>query len=219
MFSTARSIVVVTAVVTLLLTGCSRDVTGTAVSAGSGSGSLSGGDGQCTTVDAPLADIPSIRSSEPRLRIPVPQGWKRNTLMDSPLIRYAIVAEDLATGRFAPNAVVTLESVPGTRDTEEVFDENRSNLVAMMGAVDLSTQTNTTCGLPSETTDYTAPPMGPAPRRPIIMHAVVFESNTVSGGATYLATLTIQTADGSNPTYQRDAREIVEGFQMLPPRG
>ncbi|MGD9618860.1 MAG: LpqN/LpqT family lipoprotein [Mycolicibacterium sp.] len=196
----------------LLLTGCSRDVTGTAVSAGQGPGTP--GEGQCATVDAPLADIPSVRNNEPRLRIPVPSGWKRNTLMDSPIIRYAIIAEDLTTGGFTPNAVVTLESVPGARDADEVFDENRSNLVAMMGAFDLSTETNTTCGLPSETTDYTAPPMGPAPRRPIIMHAVVSDA----GGTTYLATLTIQTADGSNPTYQRDARQIVEGFQMLPPR-
>ena len=83
-----------------------------------------------------------------------------------------------------------------------------------MGAFDLTTEINTTCGLPSETTDYIAPPMGPAPQRPIIMHAVA----AASGGATYLATLTIQTAEGDNPTYQRDSRQIIDGFQMLLPR-
>lgn len=195
----------------LLLTGCSRSITGTAVSA---VGSGSGGDGQCTMVEAPLADIPSVSAAEPRLRIPVPQGWERNSLMDSRIIRYAIVAQQLATGGFAPNAVVTLESVPGDQDPDDVFDENRSNLVKMMGAFDLVTKVNTTCGLPSETTDYIAPPMGPAPRRPITMHAVVSKT----GRATYLATLTIQTADGDDPTYQRDAQEIIDGFQMLPPR-
>jgi hypothetical protein len=36
--------------------------------------------------------------------------------------------------------------------------------------------------------------------------------------ATYGATVTIQTADPRNPTYQRDADTILTGFQLLPPR-
>lgn len=198
--------------VTLLLAGCSRDIPGTAVTA-AGPGPASSGDGQCATVTAPLADIPAVGTGEPQLRIPVPSGWQRNSLMDSRIIRFAIVAQGLASGGFAPNAVVTLESVPGSQDAEDVFEQNRTNLVKMMGAFDLTTESNSTCGYPSETTDYTAPAMGPAPERPIVMHAVVAET----GRTTYLATLTIQAADDDNPTYQRDAREIVEGFQMLPP--
>ena len=70
--------VIIIVVVVLLLTGCSREVTGTAVTAlGSGSASPSSGDGRCATVTAPLADIPSAGEAEPRLRIPVPRGWKR----------------------------------------------------------------------------------------------------------------------------------------------
>ncbi len=210
-----RSILIVITAMTVLLTGCSRNVTGTAVSTlGAGPGSSST-DGQCATVEAPLNDIPSMSAAEPRLRIPVPPGWRRNAMMDSRIIRYAIVAPGMTAEGFAPNAVVTLESVRGNQDADEVFKENRSNLITMMGASELSAEANTTCGLPSETTDYTAPPMGPAPERPIIMHAVVSDT----GRTTYLATLTIQTADGENPTYQRDAREIIDGFQMLPPRG
>lgn len=210
---TRKPLLVILAV-TLLLTGCSRDIPGTAVmAAGPGPESASGGDGQCATVDAPLADIPAVGTGEPRLRIPVPSGWQRNSLMDSRIIRFAIVAQGLAANGFAPNAVVTLESVPGSQAAEDVFEQNRANLVRMMGAFDLTTESNSTCGYPSETTDYTAPAMGPAPERPIVMHAVVAET----GRTTYLATLTIQTADDQNPTYQRDAREIVEGFQMLPP--
>jgi len=34
---------------------------------------------------------------------------------------------------------------------------------------------------------------------------------------TYAATVTIQTGDGDNPTYQRDAEAILTGFQFLPP--
>lgn len=208
----------------LVLTGCSQDVTGTAVmgseggavssAPGTSSPSTSGGDdSQCTTVAAPLEDIPGKGDSEPALRIPVPAGWERNTMMDSEIIRYSIVATDLISNNFAPNAVVTLESVRGSQAPEEVFEQNRDNLVSGLGAFDLQTESNTTCGLPSETTSYMAPPMGPAPERPIIMHAVVAEDDT----STYLATLTIQTADPDNPDYVSASQEIVDGFQMLLP--
>ena len=211
--SSGAKVLAGTVAAALLLAGCSHQVAGTAMTASSAPGAPSSGDGQCATVSSPLADIPPVDDGEPLLRIPVPSGWTRNDMMDSRIIRYAIVAQDLAVGGFAANAVVTLESVPGSRPSRAVFDENRSNLVGMLGAADLATETNSTCGFASETTDYIAPAMGPAPKRPVIMHAVV----AVSEGTTYLATLTIQTADGDDPTYQRDAEEIVAGFQMLLP--
>ncbi|KMO79249.1 hypothetical protein BST22_12515 [Mycolicibacterium chubuense] len=197
----------------LLLTGCARDITGTAVTAAAGAGAAATGEGQCATVTAPLTDVPPKNPREPQLRVPVPLGWERNTVMDNQIIRFAIVAQDLISDQFAPNAVVTLESVPGTQDPEKVFAQNRNNLTAMMGAYDLRTESNTTCGFPSETTRYTAPPMGPAPLRPVIMHAVVAQSQT----STYLATLTVQTTDAGNPTYMRDSSEIVDGFQLVLP--
>lgn len=212
MSTTIRALAIIASAATLLATGCAREITGTPVlGAGQDAGGPGGLSAQCTTVDAPLADIPAVNPREPQLRIPVPAGWKRNSMMDSQVIRYAIVAEQLIADGFAPNAVVTLERARGVAEPAEVFDENRANLVRMMIATDLQTEDNTTCGFPSETTTYTAPPMGPAPRRPIIMHAVVAQDTN----ATYLATVTIQTSDGANPTYQRDAQQIVDGFQML----
>lgn len=212
MSTTFRALAALACAATLLVTGCAREITGTPVlAAGQTPGSPS--DVDCATVDAQLADIPAVSPREPLLRIPIPSGWKRNSMMDSQVIRYAIVAEALIANGFAPNAVVTLERARGVADAGEVFEQNRANLVRMMNATDLQTEDNTTCGFPSETTTYTAPPMGPAPRRPIIMHAVVAQQ----GNATYLATVTIQTSDGANPTYQRDAAEIVDGFQLLLP--
>lgn len=204
------------AVTTLALTGCAEQITGTAVTAvgdAPAAATSGGGEGLCTAVDAPLEDIPSDNAREPRLRIPVPDGWERNTMMDSQIIRYTIVSTDLVADRFATNAVVTLESTRGNPSPDEIFEQNRGNLKTLMGAFDLETQDNTTCGFPSETTHYTAPPLGPAPERPIIMHAVAAEA----GGATYLATLTIQTTDPINPKYVKDSQEIVDGFQMLLP--
>ncbi|MDG4663443.1 LpqN/LpqT family lipoprotein [Mycobacterium sp. 236(2023)] len=209
-----RALFAVTAASALLLTGCTQDITGTAVTAAGGAPDPSGGsEDQCATVAAPLDDIPNEDDSEPLLRIPVPDGWERNSMMDSPVIRYTIVSTDLISNDFAPNAVVTLESVRGSQASDEVFEQNRANLESGLGAFDLQTESNTTCGLPSETTVYMAPPMGPAPERPIIMHAVVAED----GGSTFLATLTIQTTDPDDPRYVADSQEIVDGFQMLLP--
>lgn len=203
---TYRAVLAAGAVTVLLLSGCTRDVAGTAVTA-------SGGADACTTVDAPLADIPATNDREPRLRIPIPAGWERNSMMDSRVIRYAIVAEKFRTRGFATNAVVTLESARGTNETPtEIFDQNRDNLVEIMGASDLSVEANTTCGFPSETTRYTAPAMGLAPKRPVIMHAVVAE-----GDLTWLATLTIQTTEPDDPQFRRDAQQIVDGFQLVLP--
>lgn len=205
----------VAAIAAMALAGCSQTITGTAVTAASSAPvATSGGDeSQCTTVDAPLADIPGEVDREPQLRIPIPAGWERNTMMDSQVIRYALVAMDLMADGFATNAVVTLESARGNQTPDDVFDQNRGNLETMMGAYDLQVEANSTCGFPSETTHYMAPPMGPAPERPIVMHAVVARS----AGTTYLATLTIQTTEPDNPTYLRDSQEIIDGFQMLLP--
>lgn len=211
----AKSCLALALTTTLLVSGCAQNVTGTAVtSAGNAPQSASGGDAaECTAVDAPLEDIPGEDDREPQLRIPVPAGWERNTMMDSQIIRFAIVALDLVADEFATNAVVTLEAAPGNQTPDDVFEQNRGNLETMMGAFDLEVESNTTCGLPSETTHYVAPPMGPAPERPILMHAVVANN----AGTTYLATLTIQTTDPDNPTYISDSQEIIDGFQMLLP--
>ena len=196
--------------VALLSTGCAHDVTGSPVAA-DGQSATGVDENECTVVDAPLDAIPTRSATEPVLRIPVPDGWERNRMMDSPVIRYTIVSTDLVNDGFSTNAVVTLESMRGSQPPDEVFASNRDNLVSGLGAYGLEVENNSTCGLPSETTFYMAPAMGAAPERPVIMHAVVAET----AGATYLATVTIQTTDAENPQFIEDSLEIVDGFQMV----
>lgn len=209
-----RPQLLIVAAAAVLLTACTQDVTGTAVrAAGAGPDATGGDQTECVSVSAPLDDIPTEDDTEPLLRIPVPDGWERNTMMDNDVIRYSIVSSDLVADGFATNAVVTLESVRGSQDPAEVFDQNRANLETGLGAFDLETVDTTTCGLPAETTYYIAPRMGSAPERPVVMHAVVAED----GGYTFLATLTIQTTEPDNPQYIDDTQEIVDGFQMVLP--
>ena len=37
------------------------------------------------------------------------------------------------------------------------------------------------------------------------------------GGTTYVATVTVQSTDPTNPGYARDSDAILTGFQILPP--
>ena len=69
------------------------------------------------------------------------------------------------------------------------------------------------CELPAETIDYITPQLGVLPPHPAkVVTAVLNTEND-----TYAMTLTVQSADGDDPTYQRDAETILTGFQMRPP--
>ncbi|WP_421842418.1 LpqN/LpqT family lipoprotein [Mycobacterium sp.] len=193
-----------------LLTGCNTVVAGTAVRAPMTSDPTSG---HCQEVPAPLMSIEQQRTSEPKLRIPQPPGWQRLRLLDSQLLRYSSRNDDLAARGFAPTAVVTLESTPGTTtDPQQLFDREKAGL-SRFGATNLTTSKTTLCGYPAEIVKYTGPPMGNIPARNVTTLEVVagFDDTT------YVATLTIQSSDPDNPTYAQDAKTILTGFQILAP--
>ncbi|MFY9918810.1 MAG: LpqN/LpqT family lipoprotein, partial [Mycobacterium sp.] len=167
----------------------------------------------CTSVDAPMTSIPDHSDEEPVMKIPQPDGWERVTMMDSELIRFTMRNEGLARNGFAPTAVVTLESHPGLAEPREVFDAQQDALESGIGATDVQANATTLCELPAETIDYTTPQLGLLPPHPArVMTAVLHTEND-----TYAMTLTVQSADADDPTYQRDAEMILTGFQMLPP--
>ena len=171
-----------------------------------------GGD-SCTPVHAPVKSIPALATSEPQLAIPQPAGWERNTMLDSQLIRFALVNKSLIANRFAPTVVVTLESAAGAHDARKLFEQSRSALVTMGGATDLSVKPATLCGQPAEIVEYVGNAMGKLAAHPATVLAVVMQA----GGTTYLVTVTIQTTDADNPTYRRDAETILTGFTLLAP--
>lgn len=69
----------------------------------------------------------------------------------------------------------------------------------------------TLCGHTAETVSYTAPTMGPQLGA---RSARVLLATMQSGGATYAVTVTSQTTDTANPTYQQDMQTILTGFQL-----
>lgn len=205
--------VVLGAATIVLATSCTRVVSDARVVAAPDLGKASASASDCTSVDAPMTTVPDHGDEEPVMKIPQPDGWERVTMMDSELIRFTMRSEALAKDGFAPTAVVTLESNSGITEPQEVFDAQHDALESAVGATDVRITETTVCELPAETIDYITPPMGVLPPHPArALTAVLHTEDT-----TFAMTMTLQSADPDNPTYQRDAEMIVTGFQMLPP--
>jgi hypothetical protein len=209
-----RNGTVLLAVLTVLMTSCTRYVDDARAVAGADRSPISAGDAsQCETVDAPLTTVPDKGVDEPVMKIPQPQGWDRSTMLDSELIRFAMGNPNLTADGFASNVVVTLESAPGIEDPDVVFDTMRDALESNFGATDLRVSDHTLCGLPAQTMEYQTPPLGDIAPHPGTAVVAVLHAD----GTTFAASVTVQTADPDDPTYRRDADMILTGFQMLPP--
>lgn len=190
-------------------------------------GSLAGCSGnkpsaeKCQTVSAPLTDIPTRTDQEPKLRIPVPEGWERNTEMDSEQIRFAIRSPKLAAEGFVPNAVVTLQRAPADiGKPEQILQAQTDQLTKKLKLTDVSSTATKVCGAPALSSAYTTPEIKlgkkipPVPARKATSLGVVYRS----GDTNYVATVTVQTVKADDPTYMADSEMILTGFQLLPPQ-
>ena len=167
---------------------------------------------ECATVASPLTDIKPVAAGEPRLRIPVPPGWKPTTKMNSELVRYVAANPDLNADDFAANVVVTLEQqAPGTTE-QQAFDQQRDALAHSVGIDQMKPGGGSLCGQPMASLEYMLA-VGNAKPHPAKVEMVYLPV----GDTPYVATVTIQSTVPENPTYQHDSQEIFDGFQMLPP--
>ena len=143
------------------------------------------------------------------MRIPVPQGWQRNTKQDSESVRYAISNPGLVVDGFTPNAVVTLQKVPTAAGKPDKI---------LAAQNDQLTKSTEVCGAKAIESSYTAPELKLGPKIPVIPPRKATSLGAVykEGDSYYVATLTVQTVKGDDPTYQKDAETILKGFQMFP---
>lgn len=169
----------------------------------------------CSPVQVPVTELGNGATDSVQLGVPKPEGWERSTKLDSRVIRFAMFNKALSEQGFAPNAVVTLESLPsGSGSAEEILDRQRDQLQNKLGATELNAQSGAQCGFPAETITYTAPPTGKQPAHHSTVLCVVAEVDA----KTYLATITIGTVDPKNATYEADSTQILKGFQVLATR-
>ena len=122
-------------------------------------------------------------------------------MMDSELIRYTMRNVGLAKDGFAPTAVVTLESHRGLTEPREIYDAQHEVLESGVGATDVRFVEATLCGEQAEILDYITPTLGLLPPHPAKVLCGVLHTDD----RTFAMTMTVQSADPDNPTYQRDA--------------
>lgn len=206
-------IAVVTIALSFVVAGCNKPAPSSEsegpTSGGTATASPAAAD--CATVDAPLTNIPP-GDGEPALSIPQPPGWEPAPDVANEIISFAMVNRGLVSAEFAPTAVVTHESVEGEVPADDIFESNRSTLTSA-GGTDLTVTPSTVCGLSAERVEYTCPTTGQVGPRPCRLLSVVSPTRD----RTFLFTVTVQTTDPTNPTYQRDSDAILEGFRVTAP--
>lgn len=187
----------------LLLAGCSagpKDVDNSAEPAPAAPASTDG----CAPTDAPLLTLPPRGPGEPRLELPQPRGWERNTTMDSETVRGVIVNTGMRADDFTPNAVVTLVDMTAKSPTpQQVIDIELAELSSNGVAVETA-DTMLVCGHPAMTVGYTLE------SRPV--NAVIV--GVAHEGKTFSAVVTMQTADPTNADYVADMDTILSGFRV-----
>ena len=200
---------------TLAALGALLTLTACGQSTPAGTSSSSDTASACTKVDAPLLNVDPRSDDEPKVAIPQPSGWERYTQMDSELIRAALVNKSLTANDFTPNVVYTMDKLPGSIDSQKALDSERDGLVKVGGATDVKVTPGTVCGLPGQTVHYMLAASGTVARHPAILREAVVKA----GDHTYVVSVTVQTTNPADPTYQRDAATIIDGMQVLAPQG
>jgi hypothetical protein len=145
------------------------------------------------------------------MRIPTPEGWERSTELDSELIRYTLGNPSMTEAGFAPNVIVTLETVPANASAEEVLAA-QWDAMASVGVTDIvPTSDSPVCGFPAQRVTYSLPQMGQVPARSGVAIAVV-----TTGAQRFTSVVGLQTTNPQDPTYVEDSTTILDGFQILP---
>jgi hypothetical protein len=198
-----RSLASVTCIASVV--GCSHLIAGTPVTQ-----TLAGG-GNCLTVSAPLSTIEPKTDTEPLMQIPQPPGWERTTMLDSEIVRYALVNRSLTTNRFAPSAIVTVEDVTNKGlSPKEVITQEWLGVTTMAGGTDMVTMSDEpVCGLPAQQVTYKLPAVGGIPARTASALAIV-----TPGVKKYAVVVSVHTSDPNEQTYLDDSFKILRGFHI-----
>lgn len=174
-------------------------------------------DHDCVSVSTPMIDIPTAGENEPRVRIPRPSGWERDTVLgdDDESVRFALAPTELAAAERRTNAIVVSLAPVEDAPAEAIFAEmSHRDPPTVTG--DLTVTERSVCGLPAQklTQNEAASDADAASTRPGTVLHVVAEAD----GETYVVTV-IATVDSDKPDYRRDIDTVVSGLQVLPPAG
>lgn len=166
----------------------------------------------CADAGAPLADLTEFPGDALSISVPVPDGWERNTSMDSQTVRGALTSVALVKDAFAPNVTIVVEDLTGKVATAE---DGVAAEVASLDSAGATVKDQTTieiCGFPAALVDATLAPVGAAPSRDGQLMVVVADT----GSEITAVVLTAQTTDSTDPAYRDGVATIFAGAQITP---
>lgn len=174
-------------------------------------------DYDCVSVSTPMIDIPTAGDTEPRVRIPRPSGWERDTVLgdDDESVRFALAPTELSASERRTNAIIVTVAPAEAAPAEAIFAE-MTDRDPQMATGDLTVTARSVCGLPAQTLtrNEAATDADAAIARPGTVLQVVAEAD----GETHVVTVTA-TAGPDNPGYRRDIDTVLAGLQVLPAAG
>lgn len=198
----------------VVLAGCASDddadtaaTAGGDVTSSADASADSAGNSACADTDAELLEARS-EPGEPTVQLPVPEGWERNTQMDSEVVRIVLTNMGIVRDQFAPNIVVTAEPAPA--DPQEAFAMQLAGAGDMLGTETPETVEGEVCGFPSMSFEQPVPAMASAPERQIAVQMIVVPHG--SGAITY--TMTAQATEPADPSYAPALETMFSEIQI-----
>ncbi len=202
-----------TVAIALVAAGCggssTSDATASSTEATSSSAAAHPVSAGCDHVAAPMLTIDAKTPDEPKVEIPQPAGWTRNTQLDNNIVRLALVNPQLDAHGFTSNLVVTIENATGKAASPQALIRAEEPASVKEDASFTSTP-GTLCGFESATNRYHLPPSGTLPERSVTGLVVAVPV----GNSLYGITVTVQTADADNPQYTKDLDTVLAGFAV-----
>lgn len=165
---------------------------------------------ECAVPGAPVTELKPLASTDPTIGVPVPDGWTRNTTMDSEVLRGVFMADELSEDGFTPNVTIVVEDLTGKVPTAEDGVQAELDGFEALGGKLLSQDEVQLCGYPAAVAQVRLPAMGAIPERDGTVLAVVSEAD----GKMTAMVMTFQSMNSQNPAYVADVQTIVEGVQI-----
>lgn len=156
--------------------------------------------------DCPASEGEMIEANhnpgEPTFAIPLPDGWERNTAMDSEIVRLGIAHAE--SQESFSSAVITAEQTPApVGEIDLGLDQ-----VAKDGSIQ-EEDPSTICGFTSQRVDYIfSSPQGEVP-------ATLLAISVPSDDGYTTAALTVQQSDPDAEHYADTKEEILDGFTVV----
>lgn len=162
------------------------------------------GQKQCSE-PAPNATTIDTKANEPKLSLPVPEDWKRDTQMDSEMIRYRAIKA--TSPESYSSVVVTMEDSPA-----EVTEKSAGlEQIAQKGSIKAEPKTQI-CGFDSQRIDYISDFAGGKGN-----DATALLINVPSEKGFKVIVVTIQATKGNDAEFQKAREDMVKNVHISAP--